>query len=67
MKYVGSIYNLVSERADLRSWQTLPAHIHIARLFVEPGEYALVVGREDLGMVRLAAGEKKFFVVRTAR
>lgn len=31
------MYNLFSEQADLRSWLTLPAHIHIFSAWVEPG------------------------------
>ncbi|SPP65991.1 conserved hypothetical protein [Nitrospira lenta] len=32
-----------SEEADKRSWQTLPDEIHIARAWVEPGQYAASV------------------------
>lgn len=32
------IYNLVSERADLRSWLTLPNDVQIARLALEAGQ-----------------------------
>ena len=31
------LYNLFSEQADLRSWLTLPAHIHVLSAWVEPG------------------------------
>ncbi|MEK7098109.1 MAG: hypothetical protein AAB906_04650, partial [Patescibacteria group bacterium] len=65
VQYVGSLYNMVSERPDLRSWQTLPAQIRIGRLLLKPGEYELTVGSKNLGSVRLTAGEKKFFIVRT--
>lgn len=71
-----SLYNLFSEQADLRSWQTLPDEIRLARLILNPGEYKLRVdnlnsNREtieqvDLGTVILKAGEKKFFFIRTA-
>ena len=37
------IYNLVSERADLRSWLTLPANAQIARLTLPPGTHALAL------------------------
>lgn len=67
VKIVGSLYNIISERADLRSWQTLPAQIRIGRLLVEPGEYEVVVGNQNIGRVHLTAGQKKFFIVRTVR
>ncbi len=39
---------VASEEADKRSWQTLPDEVHIARAWVEPGQYTAsvqVVGR----------------------
>ena len=70
-------YNLYSEQADLRSWQTLPAQIRIARLIVEPGDYELSlnnfnaenirIDENNLGKVNLKAGEKKFIIIRTVR
>ena len=62
---LGSLYNLFSEQADLRSWQTLPAQIRIGHVFVTPGEYDLEIGRVNLGSVTVKAGEKKFYIVRT--
>ena len=35
------IAGLVSERADTRSWSSLPASIQIARIVVPPGEYRI--------------------------
>ncbi len=32
------VYNLASERADLRSWLSLPANTQVARMELEPGE-----------------------------
>ncbi len=34
-----NIVNQFVERADTRCWRTLPAEIHLARAFVEPGRY----------------------------
>lgn len=72
-----SLFNLFSEQADTRSWQTLPAEIRIARLVLEPGTYDLslsnfgvnndLVDRKDLGRITLKAGEKKFLITRTVR
>lgn len=67
MKYAGTLYNMVSERPDLRSWQTLPAQIRIARVLVPPGEYTVSTGVDSFGSVTLSAGEKKFLIVRTTR
>ena len=32
-----SLYNVLSEQADLRSWLTLPAHVQVLSAWVEPG------------------------------
>ncbi len=34
---LASLYNIVSEQADLRSWLTLPAHVQVLSAWVEPG------------------------------
>ena len=62
-----SFYNIVSEEADLRSWQTLPAQIRLARLVLPPGSYEFSLDGKTLGTATMKAGEKKFFVVRTTR
>jgi hypothetical protein len=40
---LSNVFNVLTERADTRSWLTLPKHIYIARLDVEPGVYDLKV------------------------
>lgn len=75
VKGASSIYNLFSEQADLRSWQTLPAEIRIAHMVLEPGAYefsAQLWGRDGglfqtrpLGRMTLKRGDKKFFILRT--
>jgi hypothetical protein len=72
---IGSIYNLSTEKADLRSWATLPNEIRIARLVLEPGQYEFYVQnldgnhnqleKKDLGSMEVKAGDVKFFVVRS--
>lgn len=72
---LSSLFNIYTNRPDLRSWQTLPSEIRLARLLVEPGEYSLSIAHFDfqdhlikkdfLPKVNLGAGDKKFFVVRT--
>ncbi len=76
-RIVSGLYNLYSEQADLRSWQTLPAEIRIARLIMDPGTYGLVLNNFDagnvlleqrsLGNIELKSGEIKFLIVRTVR
>ncbi len=61
---VSSFYNIFSEQPDLRSWQTLPAEIHLARVILEPGEYEFFVNEESLEKLTLTQGAKKFFIVR---
>jgi hypothetical protein len=61
-RLAGDIFTLATERADLRSWLTLPDSFQAARLFVPPGaqSYTLeAVGGEavDLGTFWLDPGE----------
>jgi len=64
-----NIAAVLTERADTRSWFTLPGEIHLARLSLPPGEYNVKIelhGRDDhvLGAselkVALQKGEKKY-------
>jgi len=63
--------NLFIERADTRSWRTLPAWIRMASLSVAPGVYQAAAGAGgraaflDLGPVSVAAGETRFLFVQT--
>jgi hypothetical protein len=73
----GSVYNFYSERADLRSWKTLPAGIRVGRIFLDPGVYRLKVrnlnavgalsGQEDLGEISLKEGEVRFIIRRAVK
>lgn len=65
VKLAGSVYNIFSEQADLRCWQTLPGQIRIGRLLLKPGDYDLKAGNKNLEHLTLAAGEKRFFLFRT--
>jgi hypothetical protein len=72
-----NIYNVYSEQADLRSWQSLPAEIRVARLSLTPGQYRLrmdhlagsgkVVDTAELGERDLCSGKTYFFVSRARR
>lgn len=74
---LSNIYNLVSEQADLRSWQALPGQIRIARLFLSPGSYkitseglgegGLPVREDRVGELQLKPGELRFVVIRSPR
>jgi hypothetical protein len=65
-----NITGLLTERADTRSWQSLPADIQLARVPLKPGEYDLdvelrdmsgqVVRRLNYPAVTLRAGKKTF-------
>jgi uncharacterized protein len=74
---LSDIYNLYSEQADLRSWQSLPAELRVARLFLSPGHYKLSsealgeggvsVGVDSMGEVQLRPGETRFVIIRSPR
>jgi hypothetical protein len=68
--------NTLNERADLRSWETLPSNFQIARLVLPAGAYPKVeldlhphegapVETIDLGPWEVKAGETRFFCYRT--
>lgn len=72
-----SIYNFVTEKADLRAWQTLPDKILLGRVLLPPGSHKLdvdylssagkVVAKQSLGKFDIQAGQTRFFVVHTNR
>lgn len=76
-RMLSSLFNVFSSRADIRCWQTLPDQIRISRLLLEPGRYSFILNsfdshgavleNTDLGEFDLAAGQKKFFLVRTIK
>ncbi len=60
---------VLTERADTRSWFTLPGEIHLARLSLPPGEYNVKIelhGRDERVLeagelkIALQKGEKKY-------
>lgn len=60
-----NIAGVVSERADTRSWSTLPSRIYLARLPLPPGRHAVRVELAGVAVTRdyeveLAPGEKRF-------
>ena len=75
VRLMGNITMMALERADLRSWETLPAEIRIGKCLVAPGRYQLdldlkssagaLVKQMALNDVTIAAGEKKLVLFRT--
>jgi hypothetical protein len=76
LAYLASnVYNVVSEQADLRAWQTLPDEILIGRVLLPPGKHKItvqyltggnaVVATRELGEVEVQAGRTRFFVLHT--
>lgn len=66
----GNVFTLLTERADLRAWQTLPDTWQAARVFLPAGEHRLVLQarggeREELGTFGLEPGETMFVFART--
>ncbi|MGA1845284.1 MAG: COG3014 family protein [bacterium] len=67
---VTTIYNVVSERADLRSWLTIPLSIQVGRLRLPPGRHVvhldLVEGAGSMQVeVDIQPGEYHILDVRT--
>ena len=57
-----TLYNVLSEQADLRSWLTLPAHVQVFSAYVEPGDRPVALagangGTAWTGPVTLRAGK----------
>ena len=69
-KALFNVFNtIVLEKADRRTWRTLPGEIYMTRLFLEEGEYDLYgsnCGREaHIAELDLKAGETRFFLFDT--
>ena len=72
---LANIASIITERADLRYWKTLPAEIRIGRCIVDAGDYALDVSLLDntgglirklpLNKMSIKRGEKRFVFLRT--
>ncbi|MCK5215967.1 MAG: hypothetical protein KAR05_11525 [Candidatus Omnitrophica bacterium] len=63
--FASSLYNIYSEQADIRSWQTLPGEVRVARLQVQPGVYKFYLNADLIGEHALKAGESKVLIYRT--
>ena len=63
-----TLYNVLSEQADLRSWLTLPAHVQVLSAWVAPGRPSVALaapggGAFWAGPVTLKAGKTTLVVV----
>jgi uncharacterized protein len=69
-RIAGDVFAIVSERADLRSWSTLPDTWQAARVFVAPGVHSIRLSARggesrELGRFELETGETMFVLART--
>jgi hypothetical protein len=60
-----NIANIIIERADTRSWRTLPGEIYLSSLFLPEGKYHVYISqcggeKTIVETVRLRAGETRF-------
>ena len=67
---LGSLLQVSTERADLRSWATLPQQIEVLRAPVPAGEHSLTVqlpgaGEVDLGIHSFRPGRPVLVTVRS--
>ncbi len=68
--WLTNLFTAATEKADTRSWVSLPRSIHLSRLSLPPGEHDIVVEavsqtgrvikRETLEGIRVAAGHRTF-------
>jgi len=71
---IATMVVIASEKADIRTWQTLPGEIQIGRLWLTPGEYTITMDSfdrqgEKLGtstphLLSLSKGETRFLTQR---
>jgi hypothetical protein len=69
-RLAGDLFTFITERADLRAWQTLPDSWQGGRLFVAAGEHELVLDADGgegvaLGRFRLEPGETLIVLARS--
>jgi hypothetical protein len=48
------LLSAVTEKADDRSWRSLPERVYLARASLPPGEHKLSVGGRDIGTVKIS-------------
>ena len=64
-----NIGNLFLERADTRTWRTLPGRVYLSTAFVKPGDFRVAAeagGRTvPLGSINIRAGQTRFVFLET--
>jgi hypothetical protein len=65
-----NVVNLAVERADTRSWRTLPAKIYLSRVYVPPGQYGVAVSmcgvrKKTSHTLDMKAGQTRFVLLHT--
>lgn len=66
--FLTTIYNIVSEQADLRSWLTLPNSAQAARLSLSPGEHNISLSQGSLNkQLSLSLKANSFTIIRVTR
>ena len=74
--FFANIYNIMIEKADLRSWMSLPDEVRISRIILEPGDYDFSLENfndsgTNLGILNIEkktvkAGQKLFYIIHTS-
>ncbi|MBK7878441.1 MAG: hypothetical protein IPJ77_22525 [Planctomycetes bacterium] len=69
-RIAGDVFSILTERADLRSWTTLPDTWQAARVFVPAGSHSMRLSARggesvELGTFELDRGETVFVIART--
>lgn len=70
LKAVFNVLNTAAiERADTRTWRTLPGEVSMTRLFLEAGDYSILASRcgqeKQIKNISIKAGETKFLLFDT--
>lgn len=70
LKAIFNVFNtVILEKADTRTWGTLPGEIYISRVFVEPGEHSISASscgnNKFLKKVSIKSGETRFVLLDT--
>ncbi|MBW1892134.1 MAG: hypothetical protein JRI91_00355 [Deltaproteobacteria bacterium] len=65
--FLNTANTLLLERADTRTWRTLPGEIYICRIFVPEGDYTAYIKKcggtpAKIEQVRIKAGETRFLL-----
>ncbi len=65
--FLNTANTLLLERADTRTWRTLPGEIYISRIFVPKGDYTAYIQKcgetqEKIEQIHIKAGETRFLL-----